>query len=142
MPSISYSVNSLKTVTSNGSNPGAGGVSVSSTSGNFSTSSTSYVSVTNLSVTITTTGNPIKIAIIEDGSNNAVTPLVATYPDGPILLRNGSKIAYAQSGLAFVDCVSAGTYTYSVQIKAIYINELIGTPPALAAYLKMVAWEM
>lgn len=44
------------------------GQQVSSSSGSFSTTSTTYVDVTNLSVTITTTGRPVEIRLISDGS--------------------------------------------------------------------------
>lgn len=46
------------------------GQQVSASSGSFSTTSTSFVPVTNLSVTITTTGRPIMIMVQNDGSGS------------------------------------------------------------------------
>lgn len=55
----------LLAVRSTGSSTeGAGGVSISSNCGSFSTSSTSFTNVTNLSVTLTTTGRPVFVGLI------------------------------------------------------------------------------
>lgn len=51
-----------------GASVGAGGVAVSSlTSGNFTTSSTTFVPVTNLSVVLNTTGRPVMVMLVGDG---------------------------------------------------------------------------
>lgn len=43
----------------------------SSSSGSFTTTSTSFVDVTNLSVSITTTGRPVIVMVIDDGANTS-----------------------------------------------------------------------
>ena len=48
-----------------------GGLARSDTSANFSTTIDSFVDVTNLSVTIITTGRPVFVGLIPDGSTNA-----------------------------------------------------------------------
>lgn len=47
------------------------GQQISSSSGGFSTTSTSFVNVTSLSVTITTTGRPVFVGIIADSNGSA-----------------------------------------------------------------------
>jgi len=70
-----------KTVTTNGTDPGEGGVVKSSSTGSFSTSSTSDTDVTNASVTLTTTGRPVMIYLEPDGTTSAAT-LGLTEPNG------------------------------------------------------------
>lgn len=51
-----------------GTTVGARGVAISSDCGTFTTTSTSFVSITNLSVTITTSGRPVKLGLISGGT--------------------------------------------------------------------------
>lgn len=48
-----------------------GGVAISNSSGTFQNTSASFVDVTNLAVTLTTTGRPVYIGLCDDGSSSA-----------------------------------------------------------------------
>jgi hypothetical protein len=103
---------------------------VSSSSGNFTTTSTSptYVDVTNLSATITTRGRPVMLLVQPagaTGSTMANTTTTATLDI--VIVRGATNIArwflgapYATAPqLQFLDVVAAGTYTYKVQAAVI-----------------------
>lgn len=135
------------------------GQQVSSSSGTFSTTSTSYVDVTNLSVTITTTGRPVSIKLIPDGggSNSVVgcSRASGTFCGGIVgFVRASTTIAdmsYGGSaggatsfsydgptgGFSTVDIPSAGTYTYKVQIKM-----SVGSTTAFIGAAKLLAYEL
>ncbi len=122
------------------------GQQISSSSGSFSTASSSYVDVTNLSISITTTGRPVFISLIPDGSGaGSVVEVQKTggsldISTGRIaILRDGSVIAtYSLAGYGntsgnaggftppggynFIDIVVAGTYAYKVQAEIISSN--------------------
>lgn len=114
---------------------------VSSSSGSFSMSGTTYTQVTNFSVTITSAGRPIMIQAISDGNGtnpgkveiqvNPGTDYTGFYQ----IKRNGSVIAQANLGtligasgnqsvtfppsvINHIDVVAAGTYTYTVEVKS------------------------
>jgi hypothetical protein len=108
------------------------GQQVSSSSGSFNTTSSSFVDVTNLSVSITTTGRPVFIMLISDGSTTASNlGFLDTDNTGQVsyrLLRNSTEIArwthygtsssnyqYIPATLPFIDVVAVGTYTYKLQ---------------------------
>lgn len=55
----------------------AGGFALSSSSGSFSSSSGSDVKITNMGVTITTTGRPVQIGFMDDGSATAAVVVTA-----------------------------------------------------------------
>ncbi len=121
------------------------GQQVSSSSGAFSTASGAFVDVTNLSVTITTTGRPVVIALESDGGGlpayvgTAMGTAGATVtPQGSLrVLRGATEIAQVQvdaaltvsagtitvgldvppPGVLVIDAVAAGTYTYKLQAK-------------------------
>jgi hypothetical protein len=115
------------------------GQQLSSSSGAFSTSSAgSYVDVTNLSVTITTGGRPIQLALISDGSGNQ-----AYLASGILQFVRGSTgiadtfVASANipvSAFSHVDVPSAGTYTYKVQLR--------GQSTGYCYYAKLLAFEL
>lgn len=125
---------------------------VSSGSSNFSTGSTSYVDVTNLSVSITTIGRPVLLLIVSDGSllsnvgadGNSATNGVADYQ----ILRDSTTIAQSKIGqistgytlfpgsIVHFDAPSAGTYTYKMQLKA------QSGATANMRYMKLVAFEL
>ncbi len=144
----------------------AGGVAISNSSGTFNSSSSTYVDVTNLSVTITTTGRPIFIGLISDGTgtnhyatlqaigtvdadNGAgayfnicrdgteiATTLVATTCK---VASNGVRAIYVPAGaLTHIDTSAAGTYTFKVQTK----RSTTGAGSALCYYAKLVAYEL
>ena len=127
------------------SNLAAVGQQVSSSCGNFTTASDAYVSVTNLSVTITTSGRPVMVMLQADGTNSA-SSLYTPFAGNTILvqiLRGASSVSISYIGasvdtglivppssILVLDTPSAGTYTYSVNVLAtasesIYINNAV-----------------
>lgn len=132
------------------------GQQISASSGNFTTTSTSFVDVTNLSVTITTTGRPVVLKLIPDGAAAAYIAAGATSAANVAvylaLLRGASNIGQAQmngqfSGAAvqgqspgafeMVDPVGAGTYTYKIQAA------IVASPAVCYVQnCKLVAYEL
>ena len=133
---------------------------LSASCGSFNTSSTSPVSVTNLSVTITTSGKPVMVGLVADGSANSciletgsgVTNSVTATVN---ILRGGSNIAQTQlyiiaapdSGTAEIvnsvpapflqfDSPGAGTYTYTATLTA------SASSGATLSYAKLIAYEL
>lgn len=102
----------------------------SSSCGAFSTGSTSFVGVTNLSSSITTSGRPVMIFLKPDGSGNGAAFRNDT-TDGAELrfLRNGGEIGRvgigsfgyqsATSLYTMETSLSAGSYTYTVQVRSV-----------------------
>ena len=109
---------------------------ISSSSGSFTTTSTSYVDVTNLSVTITTSGRPVMIGMTMDGSTSPTSSLRAyntstgSIANGSIkfvrdstdigalsLVANGvnASVGCSSVGAMMIDHPAAGTYTYKLQ---------------------------
>lgn len=130
------------------------GQQISSSSSNFSTASSGYVDVTNLSVSITTTGRPVYIGLISDGTNfcNVYHALgVASANDVAIkFIRDSTDIAIIQSATssqlelyapcsAFqtIDVPSAGTYTYKAQVRSSTAGVATGVN-----YAKLIAYEL
>lgn len=107
------------------------GQQVSSSSGSFSTSSGSNVDVTNLSVTITTTGRPVVLTLIQAQAASTQAYLAVTLSNQGelLLLRGATVIADMQmemdgsgtnlitplGSFFHIDVIGAGTYTYKVQ---------------------------
>jgi len=131
-----------------GTTVGVRGVAVSNNSGTFSTTSTSLVDVTNLSVTITTSGRPVYLFIRPQTSttaerdvrvNTSATTTTLTV-SGVLAFVRGStvltqqrllclfgdgastgkqlQVAVPSSSWSYIDIVAAGTYTYKVQAAA------------------------
>jgi|SRR6478752_8940522 len=108
----------------------AAGIQTSSSCGNFTTSSVTYVDVTNLTVTITTTGRPVMIWLQPDGTANAsyVTCTAATGGSQFALFRGASQLTdtfltgpqdtAAPSAFWYIDSQTAATYTYKIQAKS------------------------
>lgn len=116
---------------------------ISSSSGSFSSSSASYVDVTNLTTTITTTGRPVVIQVIADGSSLAFLDYqnssgvqsaglqVAVLRDGSIISEQliaygstgvtvlGLDFNEAVSGIRHFDVPSAASHTYKIQAKRV-----------------------
>ncbi len=113
------------------------GIAVSSASGTFSSNSTSFVDVTNLTVTITTSGRPVMLMLQSDGSSNVAmlgtnagagsfgemqfvraSTTLAVHQFWGAASTNGvqsgiaSAFRYLNSGLV------AGTYTFKVQARS------------------------
>ncbi len=137
---------------------------ISLSSGNFSTTSTTPVAVTNLDVTITTSGNPIDIYISGDGSNNNSffgvrnTTAVGTETKGYIeILRDAVVIQtiplYLMAGnvvgdtmwlqvpatFNYKDVIAGGTYNYTVNA---YIDSVVDPDQVIEVFFcKLVAEE-
>lgn len=132
------------------------GQQVSSSSAGFATTTSgSYVDVTNLTVTITTTGRPVQLSVIPDGTANTC----AVYKDNSISSLNdmtvkmvrdstdigiwefmiGSTISHYQpcSVINMIDVVGAGTYVYKLQIRSSTASVAMGIKRAL-----LVAYEL
>ena len=142
------------------------GEQVSSSSGTFSTASTSFVDITNQSVTITTTGNPVLLMCMSDDINavGAVPPIGLQAGAGLVQivfvsilfqwLRDATVISRMRLGSStnpgnavssittppgfvnYLDRPSSGTYTYKLQIR------LDQGPVARADEIKIAAYEL
>lgn len=142
-----------------GTTVAAGGVALSTSSGSFSSGTTSIASVTNLSVTITTTGRPVQLLIQPDGG--ASTASYFLFDQGNV---SGSAFVYFFNGsteiskseirtnntativlripgtLSMLDMSTNGaasTYTYSVKVSVGDTAQLIGVNN-----LVLVAYEI
>ena len=103
-------------------------IQISGSSGAFSGSSATFATVTNLTVTITTLGGPVKLSLEADGNTTNTSYLTGT---GDNLLgaffRGVTQLSYqicapngvaaSTSGVNFTDNPAAGTYTYTFQYK-------------------------
>jgi len=139
------------------------GQQVSSSSGVFNTTSTSFVDVTNLSVTITTTGRPVMLMFTPDGVsvslpgqlrgvvNSGTTNVNVNFNirrDSTDIattayaeLRNtgneGSNIICPPGFLNHIDVIAAGTYTYKLQAKV-----SVTTASAIVEKIVLTAFEL
>ncbi len=128
-----------RTTTTDGTDPGAGGVVFSASSASFTTTSTTYVDVTNLSVTLTTTGRPVRITLdTADGSTTSTVGstrassgaqvyvlLKAVRDATDIKIVGLEQTSGSSSGsvdlkvppgvVDFIDTPAAGTYVYKLQ---------------------------
>jgi hypothetical protein len=131
------------------------GQQASASSGSFATSAGAFVDVTNLTVTITTTGRPVYVALQSAaGVGSSVIGATSVSGTGPYasfrILRDATTIAWhdvkaddsGTSGNIFVpasivaiDAPGAGTYTYKVQ--AMNVSD-----SAHVEYAKLVAYEL
>ncbi len=133
-----------------GTTVAAGGVALSASCGTYTNVSTGYLDVTNLTVTITTTGRPVFIGLISDGSGQESTGLSAPNASNFAyfkILRGASVVGnYAFGfGAAFysspgaeiktIDFPAAGTYTYKLQARV--TGSTLGVN-----YMKMIAYEL
>lgn len=144
-----------------GTSVGVGQVAISGSSGGFTTTSGSYVDITNLSVTLVTSGRPVMVGLIPApgvlasgylqvsiGNNTNADALLR-------LLRNGSDIMDTEmsslispqpssnhtldlppSCVQYIDAVAAGTYTYKMQA-AVSLNTTFA-----ASFLSLFAYEL
>jgi hypothetical protein len=163
----SISNSRTRVVTTDGSNPGLGGVVISPSSSTFSTSSSSPVPVTNLSVSLTTSGRPVRISIEPDGaglgassslsaqgsgsSAGIVTCTLIINRDGTNIFQTdldiqasangGTNILYLISPLGFgkTDVVAAGTHTYTATLQT---TSTLAAKSASLANAVMVAYEL
>jgi len=137
------------------------GQQISASSGAFSTSSTSDIDVTNLSVSLTTTGRPVFIGLISDGSGSSTrSEITATSNTNlsrgdVVFVRSSTEIGRYRVEIAadvtvgtsltqtkisppyMIDVPAAGTYTYKIQVKAIAATDVVQI-----RYMKLVAFEL
>lgn len=127
------------------------GQQVSGSSGGFSTNSSSYIDVTNLSITITTTGRPVMLVLQNDGTAGGTTSSMA-YVDSDgggfvAWFRDGSNLGEsncaagstgtAPNGYSMVDTsATAGVHTYKVRV-AVYAGTFI-----MVHQCKIVVYEL
>lgn len=135
---------------------------LSASSGNFSTSSTSYVDVSNLSVTITTlNGRPVFVGLTSAANGNigqvGINAAADTAQGNMKFLRDATETASfkfgsiatavvdpivvlswrtSASSFSHFDPVAAGTYTYKVQVQV-----QTGTDLEMA-HIRLVAYEL
>lgn len=142
-----------------GATVGIGGVALSASCGAYSITG-AFADVTNLSVTITTTGRPVMVMLMHDG--------VIGFGQGSIFAKNGSGSALEVdvkfirgvtdicsyemisqavgasqvfltlpcSSMQFMDMPSAGTYTYKCQAVRV-VGDV-----ATVQNVKLLAWEL
>lgn len=105
------------------------GHQISSSCGSLYTVQTSYAAVTNLSVTITTTGRPVYLGIIDDGSGNESGMYVNASRSARLrFMRDSTALGNSRWGNGantsstvwaldywHIDVPAAGTYTYTLQ---------------------------
>jgi hypothetical protein len=139
-----------------GSSVAAGGVATSSSCGSFSGGAGTFADITNLAVTLVTTGRPVQLLLIPDGSanNSALGFDSGGYGNVAFLRSVGAANSYSEimrtyieklsTGAAtwlppgivsFVDFPAAGTWDY----KARYKNN---TANFNCTYVKMLAYEL
>lgn len=134
------------------------GQQLSSSSGDHLQVGSSETDVTNLSVTITTTGRPVWVGLVSDGSGNTsqivtVNTSTSAAGTGELKLIRGSteigrygfrvggttqsqwEIYVPASSVHTIDVVSAGTYTYKVT--SINVTTRLGVK-----YSKLLAFEL
>lgn len=136
------------------------GQQISSSSGAYTTTSTSFTDVTNLTFSITVTGRPVMVALIPDGdtvnvSCIGVTNSGSTAAGGQVKIRRGSTtlglyllrnlgsnttraLQLPPSSFFLVDTgASAGTQSYAVSVLA-----ASGTDTVNVSYVKLIAYEL
>lgn len=141
-----------------GATAAVGEIALSASSGNFSTTSSTLVDVTNLSVTITTVGRPVRLELVQDGSGNISTVDIgangncqgrfAFVRDATTLTLDAkfaitatgytfSQISFPPSVISYTDVVAAGTYTYKLQAR-----DLSGISTVSVKLCKLMAYEI
>lgn len=121
------------------------GQQISSSCGVFSSSVVGFVQITNLSITITTTGRPVMIAITSDGTTSVgstgITPSSGTLTRSADLaiFRDASQIStntyttvagiadiLPPPGFMYLDTPGAGTYNYTAQVATATTSVVFG----------------
>lgn len=134
-------------VRATGTSVGAGGVAISTSCGNYSTTSAAFVDVTNLSVTIKTSGRPVCLKLFSGSTSGAAGQEGVISETGGTgawqYLRDAAAVAYHEvqnaqvlSPIDAIDTPAAGTYTYKVQAKQVTAGTIF------FQYLKLVAYEL
>lgn len=131
------------------------GQQTSASCGLFSDTSGNLVSVTNLSVTITTTGRPVYVGLISTPGQNGPLqyPLIGVQSGSPVqayffIVRDGTPVSTSElfcpsgvtvppSSVSTIDTPSASTHTYTIQVQ--------GASPGVAVILnhcQLLAYEL
>lgn len=156
MTSVGSNAISAVRTRATGTSVAAGGVAKSNSSGSFSTTSTSFVDVTNLSVTIVTSGRPVHLVLVSDGAtlvsyvqafNSSGTSSVARFrfvrdaTNLDELQLNAQAVGATTSGtgvppgaISFIDFPGSGTYVYKLQGKVATSGQCIVENVKLVAY--------
>lgn len=147
---------------STGTSVGTGGVAISTSSGVY-TFTTSVAQVTNLSVTIITSGRPVRLALIAGSASASSSGILkmqsstTTASSPTVYFRRASSdlakhtmttntananttiVQIPASAFEFIDVVAAGTYTYTV-----FASIAATTGGAAASFdeVKLVAYEL
>ena len=135
----------------------AGQVVKSASSGTFFSSSATYVDVTDLTVTITTLGNPVRLELQSDGTANlsfvqasssantarsafkflrGATSLGEVRLDAGFTGTTTANVTSPPNVVSYLDVVAAGTYTYKLQT----YNVTAGTTSVY--YSNLIAYEI
>jgi hypothetical protein len=111
-----------------GNSVGAGGVAISPSTAGFSTASSTYVDVTNATVSIVSTGRPIMLMLQPiAGVGGGVTMLNTGTVTGFLKILVGGSTLVTQwqipigstppGAFSYIDIEPAGTYVYKVQVQ-------------------------
>lgn len=134
------------------------GQQISSASGFYTTTSATFVDVTNLSVSITTTGRPVILTLVPSGTSHGYVSMAKASSTPQMtwafsraaanlfeaLLQNTSggattvTASYPCSTFHYLDAVGAGTYTYKFAVK----GDSIATTTVTVYDCKLVAYEL
>lgn len=143
----------------NGTTVGVGGFARSASSGSYSFVGTALTAVSNLSVTITSLGNPIFIGLIDDGLVSSHSRIGCTDPSMTaesiiVIKRNGGVLVTAEiqqstgsggeaifipsSSFSHYDVTLGGTYTYQIFIQGLSS----GSVTTYVQNTRLVAYEI
>lgn len=130
-------------------NMDAVGQQVSSSSGSFSTTSASFTVATNLSVNLTTTGRPVMLMLIPDGSSTSSIGCqgsggsrgveFAWFRDSnqltdALFFTGGNDISIPQGAVNFIDFPGAGNFLYTLQVLAHSSSTVVVQSCKIVAY--------
>lgn len=138
------------------------GHQISSSSGDVSITATSLTDVTNMSVSITTTGRPVFITLIADGSTSTPASMFGADPGSSTtatalfaFVRGSTQLTaigvigdsvnstrIPPGALSHVDVPSAGTYTYKLQCRRGGVSGADTTTTARVVNCKLFAYEL
>lgn len=143
-----------------GTTAAAGEMAISNSTGTFTKTTTTEEAITNLSVTITTTGRPVILFCIGASASNSFFSLQPTGGSGQMtallfVRRDSTNIAnisvsieqsstgvtfkYPPSTVYHVDAVAAGTYTYTIRVAT---ASSLSSQTFNAEQIKLVAYEV
>lgn len=150
-----------------GTTVGLGGIAISASCGSFSTASATPVSITNLSVTLTTSGRPVWVGLKSDGNNGGNYGQMGARCSGSgdinvsasfdiirSAVSRGGCFVNIQAGassavqnivpadFSTIDVVGAGTYTWTVTASVAHSGGTGGTQLALCQFAELIAYEL